>query len=193
MLATGGRPGPPRHLLQHPHAALVLYGTPPVHDFRDQQSRGIRRRARGLPLRVRSAFGGGLRGARDKTYCRDLEACDFCAFESWVGHCMVRAIVPPNLWQLWISPLEDAQVSLMKVEAKGSTPHLHRRGRDDRLSESPFYAVEQDPGTLVGHSHVARRGRNKTCIADAFPARLLCRGEIHAPESKWIESLIPAS
>src|SRR4051794_15105183 len=40
--------------------------------------------------------------------------------------------------------------------------------RHDRLSESLIDAVQQQPRALVGHAHLARCGRDRARITDAF-------------------------
>src|SRR5947209_6490857 len=51
---------------------------------------------------------------------------------------------------------------------RAAAPCAAGRGRNNRLGKRLIDAVEQQPRALVGHAHIARGGRDRAGIADAF-------------------------
>jgi len=69
--------------------------------------------------------------------------------------------------------LIDATVAFEHFGAKGcqdgpAPAGSSRRSLHNRLVEGSVHAVQQNPGPLVRHAHVAGCGRDRACVADAF-------------------------
>ena len=62
-----------------------------------------------------------------------------------------------------------------------SRPQNRRRG--DR-SAATIDAIEQEPSPLIGHSHIARSGRDRASIPDTFQQRGLARANARTPNQK---------